>query len=87
MIINVSDQTIMTGDLKTTSLVANTSISRFSQKWIGVKNSEDKLIMAGAVHDLNTIVMNFNNANICNFKTPYIATGFLPTKWTSIGII
>lgn len=56
--IDMVDQTIMTGDLKTMSPAANSSISRFSQKWMGGKSAEENMIMVGALSlsDSSTLV-------------------------------
>lgn len=52
------NQHIETADFKTASDALNSSsISRLSKKWMINKGADDKLMLAGALSDVNTLVI------------------------------
>lgn len=55
MIFDYASQTIGTCDFTTTP--SNSSLGRLSQRWIGGKNANNKMILAGGLPDLDTLVI------------------------------
>lgn len=55
---DIVKQQMETADFKTASDTSNSSsISRLSKKWMISKGADDNVILAGALSDLNTLVI------------------------------
>ena len=57
-------QYIQTADFKDQPTLANSSLGRLSQKWIGNGNSDGQLTLAGSLSDFNTLVNYFHAETI-----------------------
>lgn len=57
MMFDYINQTIGTCDLMPTPSVTNSSLGRLSQRWIGGKNTNNRMILAGGLPDLDILVI------------------------------
>lgn len=57
MMFDYINQTIGTCDLMPTPSVTNSSLGRLSQRWIGGKNTNNRMILAGGLPNLDILVI------------------------------